>query len=152
MLYGLKLCLLSLGISGCVFTGDQHGSMKLEKQKEAFQSPGNQPEVDRIGSALQESLLNLNEEVCDDSLDGVEQRLCSMSVTSSDVSACSISTTSNEETNIDEVMHVPNLWTHVVRQRQARHGIRVIVKSRNGEIPFHYFQFNQECETHSRDV
>ena len=113
MLYGLKLCLLSLGISGCVFTGDQHGSMKLEKQKEAFQSPGNQPEVDRIGSALQESLLNLNEEVCDDSLDGVDQRLCSMSVTSSDVSACSISTTSNEETNIDEVMHVPNLWTHV---------------------------------------
>lgn len=113
MLYGLKLCLLSLGISGCVFTGDQHGSMKLEKQKEAFQSHGSQPEVDRIGSALQESLLNLNEEVCDDSLDGVDRRLCSMSVTSSDVSACSISTTSNEETNIDEVMHVLNLWTHV---------------------------------------
>lgn len=62
---------------------------------------------------MPKSLLNLNEEVCDDSLDGVDRRLCSMSVTSSDVSACSISTTSNEETNIDEVMHVLNLWTHV---------------------------------------
>lgn len=72
MFYGLKLCLFSLGISGCVFIGDQYGSMKLEKQKEVFQSFGSQFEVDRIGSVLQELLLNLNEEVCDDFLDGVD--------------------------------------------------------------------------------
>ena len=85
----------------------------IRETEEAFQSHGNQAEVDIIGSALQESLLNLDEEVCDDSLEGVDGSLCNMSAISSDASVCSTSTTSNEEANIDEVVHVPNLWTRV---------------------------------------
>lgn len=57
-------------------------------------------------------MLNVDVEVCDDSLEGVDESLCSMSVTSRNTSVCS-STISNKEPNIDEVMHIPNLRTHV---------------------------------------
>lgn len=135
----------------CVFTGDQHGSMKLKKQ-ENFQSHWNQAEVDITGSALQESLLNADEKVNDDSLKGVNERICSMSVTSSDASACSPSTTWLQATrklllmNINACPKSLDLW---LWQREARYRIRISV---NGEIPIHYSLFHQECETHSWDV
>ena len=66
MLCGWKPCLLSLSISGHVFTGRPAWQYEIRETEEAFQSHGNLAEVDIDGSALQESLLNWNEEICDD--------------------------------------------------------------------------------------
>ena len=85
---------------------------EIRESEEALQSYESQAEVDIIGSALQESLRNIAE-VSDDSLEGVSESLCSMSVTSSDESVCSSLTTSIEEANVNELFHVPHLWTRV---------------------------------------
>lgn len=123
---------------------------EIRETEEALQSNESQAEVDIIGSALQESLLNLAEEVSDDSLEGVSESLCSMSVTSTNAFTCSSLTTRIDEANVDELFHVPHLWTGMSDSDKQDMELR-LVSSQDME-KFHSSQFHQECETQSRDV